>query len=85
MSPRTRASIFIVIALAWWGLAAMSLAAGQWLLGTLDLIAGAATAAFAYRTTHPRRPRAGAGTGTGTPSSRPKDQVKELRAPRPPK
>jgi hypothetical protein len=79
MSRRTRAAIFIALSLAWWGLAAVSLAAGNGWVAAIQFVAGAATAAFAYRMTHPRKPAKG-----GPPDGR-RSGVKELRAPRPPR
>ena len=69
MSPKTRAAIFIAIALAWFGLAVVSLVNGQWLVAVVDVVAGVVMVAFAYRSTHPRTPSA--------------TEIKQLRAPRP--
>jgi len=79
MSPRTKAAIFIAIALAWCGLAAISVgqamkpdaSAAYWLVPIVDLTAAAVMIFFAYRTTHPNVPIA--------------TVDKPLRAPRPPR
>lgn len=71
MSPRTKAAIFIAIALAWFGLAAVSLAAGNWLVALVDVLAGSVMVFFAYRATHP--------------PLGPHGEIKPLRAPRPPR
>lgn len=77
MAPKTKAAIFIAITLAWWGLGILSASAGNWLVAAADFLAGGVTAAFAYRSTHPRLPKGTAAQQRGG--------VKELRAPRPPK
>ena len=71
MAPRTRAAIFIAIALAWIGLAAISLANGYWLVALVDLAVAGVMIAFGYRATHPRQPSG--------------SEIKPLRAPRPPR
>lgn len=71
MAPRTKAAIFIAIALAWFGLAAISLANGYWLVALVDLLAASVMVFFGYRSTHP-------GGRTATPD-------RPLRAPRPPR
>lgn len=71
MSPRTKAAIFIAIALAWFGLAVVSLVAGNWLVALVDVLAGSVMVFFAYRSTHP--------------PLGPHGEIKPLRAPRPPR
>jgi hypothetical protein len=71
MSPRTKAAIFIAIALVWFGLAAISAMNGYWLVALVDVLAAAVMIFLGYRTTHPNVP-----TATAT---------RPLRAPRPPR
>ena len=71
MSPKAKAALFIAIALAWLGLAAVSLLNGQWLVALVDVFAASVMVFFGYRATHPPG-------GTA-------EAIKPLRAPRPPR